>query len=364
MAIPAWPDLSELAQGGPGSEEGRAALFRLQVDLFVGAAARDAETIRSFQAIALGFLPRLDAATAAQAARRLAPCPDTPAAVLDALIAGDAETRTIVAALAPSLSAKAIDTLLASPAGRLDLAVRADLAAATEARLLALYDPALDRTLAGNPSVAPGSEAFAVLLRRARDDAGTAAALLERFDLTLADEAALYLAADEGRRAGIRVRMAASALYRRAGFGPRADAALVRDLLRIAREGDIGAFEDRLGTGLGLPEGTSWRVLAEGRDDLLPLGLVALGVDEEDALRIALALHPAISHSVARMEAIGHLVRAVPRPIAQALVEAILQGALPGRTGRHDPVHDPAERPGLRPHPTRLPTEERGRKTG
>ncbi len=365
MAIAAWPDLWELAQAGRGSDDARATLFRLKVELFAGAAARDDEAIRSFQAIALGFLPRLDPAALAEAARLLAPCPDTPPAILDVLIARDPETRDIVAALAPALSPKAIDELLASPEGRHRLAARADLTPATLARLLALYDPDLDRALAVNPSVRPDGEAFAILFARARGDTGTAGALLRRGDLTLADEAALYLAGDEPRRAGIRARMAASALFRRPGLGSRADAALVQDLLEIARAGDVAAFEARLGQGLGMAGEPGWRILAAGRDDLFALGLVALGVEEEDAVRLALLLHPAISHSVARVQAVAHLVRTVPRPIGLALVEAILDApSRAGRTARHDPVHDPAERPGTRPHSSRLPAEERSRQIG
>lgn len=362
MAFTAWPDLWGIALAEPGSAEARATLFRVHVELFSEAPARDAETIRSFEAIALGFLPRVDLKTLVEAAHRLALCPDTPPAVLEFLTARCPETRDAVAALAPALPAAALDILLSSAAGRLLLARRQDLDEATLRRLLVLHDPALDAMLAGNAALHGSEAAFALLLDRARDHAGTARALLARADLAIADEAALYLAAAPERRAEIRTRMAATALYQRPSLPFRANAALTDRLLDCAAAGDVEDLEAHLTAGLGLPAGTEWRILKAGREELLALGLQALGIDEEDAARIGMTLHPALSHSVAAVSTLVHTMRAVTRPVALALVEAILnRPASQERAGRHEPFFDPAQRVPQRAPASRSSAEERAR---
>jgi hypothetical protein len=265
--------------------------------------ARDRETVEAFEAMTLGFLPRVDPATLAAVARLVAPCPDTPDSVLVALAQGSSEAQGLLAREAPRLPPEVVDLLLGTESGRPSLAARPDLDARTIGRLLVLNEDAVDLALAANPALDPTQSSFAVLIERARERPALAHALLTRRDLTLSDEAALYLHADAERRAEIRHRIAASALFHRSP-APRLRGRDAERLIALAREGDVPAFEDGLTAALRLPPATAWRLLESGRAELLALALAALGMDEEDAMRIFLTLHPALAHSVATVFAL------------------------------------------------------------
>jgi hypothetical protein len=345
-----WPDLWSIAVAEGDPSDARATLLRLHAELFVGAPIRDRETIETFEAIALGFLPHVDMEAFAAMARLLAPCADTPVSVLDLLAQRYPETREIVVTLAPRLPRSIIDLLLGSDRERVALAGRPDLDDDTLARLLSLHDPALDKVLAANLALAPTDEAFMELVERARRDAALARVLLSRPDLAMADSAALYLAAGIEQRTRIRATVAASALFQQPHLSFRLSAARVDELLAAAKEGDVGAFEVQLTNLFGLPSETEWRVLEAGRKELLALALRALGVEEEEATRVFLTLHPALSHSVSDVFALVRLIRTVARPTALALVEAIVGSKTAfARSGRHQPAMDPSGTPSLVP---------------
>jgi hypothetical protein len=354
----------------PSSDpEARSALLRLQAEMFAGARGRDRETVEAFEAMTLGFLPRVDPATLAAVARLVAPCPDTPDSVLVALAQGSSEAQGLLAREAPRLPPEVVDLLLGTESGRPSLAARPDLDARTIGRLLVLNEDAVDLALAANPALDPTQSSFAVLIERARERPALAHALLTRRDLTLSDEAALYLHADAERRAEIRHRIAASALFHRSP-APRLRGRDAERLIALAREGDVPAFEDGLTAALRLPPATAWRLLESGRAELLALALAALGMDEEDAMRIFLTLHPALAHSVATVFALARVVRQVPRPIALALVEAVLGSMSDGTPTRgHLPGWDASGTPGRGSERTasgqgRAPAAERRHRAG
>jgi len=353
----AGPDLWSSALP-PNDPESRGAMLRLQAEMFSAARVRDRETIRSFEAMTLGFLSRVDGPTLSAVARLVAPCPDTPDTVLVALAQCSSEARDIVAAEAPRLPAAVIDLLLGTALGRASLAARPDLDPRSLDRLLVLNEEALDSLLAANPGVSPARSSFTVLLERARNCGSLARALLARTDLTLPDEAALYLQADSERRAEIRHRIAASALFRRPPK-PRPRGAEVDRLAALAREGDVAAFEDGLNAALGFAPGSRWRLIEPNRAELLALALAALGMDEDDAIRVFLTLHPAIGHSVATVFALARVVRQVARTTALAVVEAVLGAMASGdRQGRHVPVLDASGTPA---RGIGVPTSDRSR---
>jgi hypothetical protein len=346
--------------------DARVRLFGLHVELFVNAPSRDRATIRSFEALALGFMPRLDAATLARIACMLAPCEDTPATVLAYLSQRSAETRGAVLDLAPALPPLVADLLIGS--GRAaDLAARAGLDAWTQERLLVMDDPAVDDRLAANLHVALADTALQRLIERAMARNTLAKALLVRPDLSLADEAALYLAANPARRMLIRDRIEASAAFQRRTLTrlprPETDA-----LVAQAAEGDLAAFEAGLSRAFGFAGDVSWRLLRPDRQDLLALALAALAVEEPAAMRIFLTLHPVIAHPVRSVFALAETFRSVAQATALVLVEAILgQGAArqAHRDGsRHVPVFEatgtPA-RPGA-PAPAEQPPHEESRR--
>jgi hypothetical protein len=346
MASSDWPDLWSVAVSESDPADARATLLRVHAELFVSAPARDGEAIASFEAIALGFVPHVTQTVLADIARLVAPCPDTPATVLDALAQRFPETRDIVLELAPRLPPTVVDLLLGSSRDRSTLAARHDLDERTLRRLLELHDASIDEALAANLALLPGDAGFIELIERARRNPALARVLLARGDLPVPDQAALYLYADAEKRAHIRSHVAASALFQRPHLPFRVTPAKSDELLAAAQRGDVATLEAQLTACFGLPSRIEWRLIQKDRHELLPLALRALGVEEEDAIRILLTLHPAVSHSVGTVFALVRILRTVARPTALALVEAILAARTAfAPTGRHQPAMDPSSTP-------------------
>lgn len=345
MALSAWPDLWGLAQPQRDPSDLRATLLRLHAELFVEAPVRDAETVRSFEALALGFLPLVGAETLQTIARLAAPCVDTPASILTYLVHRSTETRDAVVRLAPRLPAQAVDLLLGTADGRLALAHRPDLDRRPIELLLVMGDNAIEDALAANPSLAAADAAFVELIHRAQLRPSLARILLMRPDLTLADRCSLYLAADPDTRSRIREQMAASPLVQPPPLLSRLTGR-TEELLALAEAGDVRGVEGWLTGTLGLPSSTRWSILEAERHDILALALRVLGVAEEDAVRVFLTLHPALAHSVATVFGLVRTFRTTLRPIALALVEAILgTRVVLDRSGQHQPAMDPASLP-------------------
>jgi hypothetical protein len=343
MAASAHSGLWEIALGARSPAEMRAALLRMQADLFVSAPSHDLESRNAFETLSLGLLQRSDHATARAVTRILALCGDTPVAVLDHLVQRVPEERSFVATKAPRLSDSTIDLLIGSAPDRAALAARSDLDDATLDRLVALADQHVDEALARNITLDVAAPAFVRLVDRARQSRSLAGHLLARSDLPPFDEAALYLSADPARRTEIRTRLAASILFERARLAQRPEPAAVEALLAAAAAGASDTVEAELTAALHLPSFVRWRVLEADRHDLLALGLRAAGFEEETAVRVFLTIHPVISHSVATVFALARTVREVARPIALTLVEAILGSPVSlSRSGRHQPFLDPS----------------------
>jgi len=327
MASPANPDLwSDLSGFGSsdGSTDARAALLKVNAEMFVAAPARDRESIETFETLILGFLPTTDPATLLELARILAPCRDTPASVLEYLAQHSPGARDTLrqhrAHLPPALHRRR----LATPEGRLGLASQPDLDATAIRQLLALRESAVEDALAANPAVAPDTALFADLLRRARRRPALAHTLLARADLPTAGQAALYLAAEGERRTAIRERVAACLAHRRVTLSFAPTEQDLADLLAAGLQGDDRRLESLLTSLFGFPTHTDWRLLEIGRHRLLALALTVLGVSRREAIRIFLNLHPALSYPLSAVRNLVQEMRDVPGPVALALIESIL----------------------------------------
>lgn len=317
MSSHEWPDLSCLASlARDQSLDVRPILLRVHTDLFVAAPSRDRATIEAFEALALGFLPTVNDATATNVARKLAPVADTPAALIDALMRRGGETRTALLGahgLAPEPHRSCPQQLLPSTRPHdyrddfLSPEDDADLALA-RARDTRLAGPQLDR-----------------LIERGRSNPQLAIALLARHDLSTSDEAVLYLHADNARRAQIRSSLEPVVAIRGRGQPhPRSDQAEVASLLAVARALDISAFEAQLSRMVHLDPAPRWQFQLEPRRELLALALVAAGVAAEDCIRVFLTFHPAISRCTATVFHLAQVARSTTRPVAIHLVEAVL----------------------------------------
>jgi hypothetical protein len=346
MSRSEWPDLSCLASLGRNQDvDVRPVLLRVHTDLFAAAASRDRAAVEAFEALALGFLPVVDDATAAIVARKLAPVADTPASILDALVQRGGEARTAILD-----GGNAAGLASAGPRhGRALLAAKPQrpLQDRDIDELLALKDADVDLALARNGCAPLTGAHLEALVQRGRERPLLAISLLGRRDLAAADEAALYLHAEDARRRQIRARLEPqAALAGRGSSLPRADRRSVQSLLDHARALDIASFEAELTLLLRLSPAPSWRFHLEPRRELLALALVATGVAPEDCNRVFLTLHPSISRNVRTVFHLADIAKTVSRPIALALVEAILGvTADVKRDGRYVPAADPSGTP-------------------
>jgi hypothetical protein len=343
-------------------------ILRVQTDLFLSAPVRDRKTVSAFASLAGGLIPIVDDETAEIVARKLAPFPDTPPALLTALAARGGAAREQVLANAPILTRTVIDAAVADGAEiGTALASRPDLDRATLAEMIARDDPAIDRALAGNRALHLQGEMLARLVARARRAPDLARIILGRPDLAHADVAPLFLFADETRREAIGHAMLATAALRPAPPAPR-EAGTV--LTGFSARGDIAGFIGALTEMLGLPKGFITATPDPSlRYELLTLALRAAGLHEEEAVYIFLTLNETVARSVDRVFDLVKLFRTVPRASARDLLAAILDWTPQERantSAAHQPYHAPeaarprmaasaTERPPLRtPLPTRL----------
>lgn len=323
-----WPDLSGLGLTDVRNADSRAALLVVNAEMFADAPTRDRDIIETFEALALGFLPRMDDATLVKFARIVAPCEDTPQAILDHLLRRLPQTRDIVLAHMAHFPPPLVKQLLGTADGRLRLARHPALAPATVDQLLVMHEKAVDDALAANRSIAAASPAMRELVRRGRRRLSLGTILLERAALMPMDEAALYLAANVDRRRQIRDRLAAS-VESGASSASNLTEYEVAAFLAAAQAGDVTHFEALMTYAFGYPAGTHWHILATGRQALLPLALKALGFVEKEAIRVFLHLHPALAHSLSTVIGLVRTMRDVSPPVAATLVKAILDQGEP-----------------------------------
>jgi hypothetical protein len=354
MSSRLWPDLSSLsALAQEQNVDIRPVLLRVHTDLFVAAPSRDRATIEAFEALALCFLPVVDEATAAVVARKVAPISDTPQSIIDACANRGGEARRAVADRISRFTIKTARTLDRGLA--LILAARSDIGPELVDRLSALADDDIDATLVGNRSIKLTGAVLRKLVERGRSRRALATALLAREELSAAEEAALYLHADAGRRAVIRQKL--QPLTSLMGTPPArtADADATASLVALAGARDAEGFRSQLALMLGIESGPALLFDAADRHELLALALVAVGIAEEACVRIFLTLEPQIARSVETVFRLTDIVRTVPAGLAAYLVEAILGVPVATRRGgRHVPFSHAGAKPARFAAPARV----------
>ncbi|GEP10860.1 hypothetical protein [Methylobacterium gnaphalii] len=310
-------------------------ILRVQTDLFLAAPIRDRAVLSSFASLATGLISTVDEETLLTVARKLAPCPETPQAVLAALAArgGEACREVIDSAvvLEPSVIAAALESgadigaAIAARAER-DLRSRRSPAAPTQP---ATSDAALDRA------------GFDDLMNRARQDGDVAAALLARSDIAAADLAPLWLHAEPAVRLKIHEAVAATAALRSHPPAPRG---LGETLTGLSRNGDVKGFTAALAGALGLPA----NFLASApnpasRYDLLTLALRAADLSEAEAVYVFLTLNATVARSADRVFSLVQLFRSLTRPASRDLLAAVLDVRLQERaaSAEHRPYYAP-----------------------
>ncbi|MHB2211385.1 DUF2336 domain-containing protein [Methylobacterium sp. CM6257] len=342
-SVDAPPDLSGLLElSRIENLDLKPVILRVQTDLFVRTPGRDRSAIEIFESLACGLIPTVDDETARVVAGKLAPCPETPAAVLEALALRGGAARDAVVELAPALSHRLIEAALSDGSDiAARIAARAGLSREAVDELSREGRPEIDRALAANLGITLRGAALARLVGRGRSAADLARLLLIRPDVSAADLVPLYLHADPMRREVIGRTVEATAALRPCPPPPRG---LGETLTRLSAAHDVPAFVATLADGLGLARDFLTVVADPGaRYDLLTLGLRAAGLHEEEAVYIFLTLNQGVARSAERVADLVRLFRTVSRPASRDLIAAILDRPLAerGRSDAHQPLHGP-----------------------
>jgi len=348
-SVDAPPDLSGLLElSRIENLDLKPVILRVQTDLFIRAPGRDRSAVEIFESLACGLIPTVDEETARVVAGKLAPFPETPPAVLEALALRGGGARDAVVELAPALSQRLIEAALAEGSDiAARIATRAGLSREAVEDLAREDRPEIDLALAANRGVVLRGTALARLVGRGRSAADLARLLLIRPDVSAADLAPLYLHADPMRRAVIGRTVEATAALRPCPPPPRD---LGETLMGLSAAHDVAAFVAALADGLGVPRDFLTVVGDPGaRYDLLTLGLRAAGLHEEEAVYIFLTLNQGVARSAERVADLVRLFRTVTRPAARDLIAAILDRPLDerGRSEAHQPLHGPEAKPRL-----------------
>jgi hypothetical protein len=341
-ASDALPDLSGLLELSRIEHlDLKPVILRVQTDLFLRTAHRDRAALETFEALACGLIPTVDEETARIVAEKLAPHPDSPRAVLEALAArGGAPHAALVAA------GVAVDDASGAEEAPLPALLTARLAALPGLRREAIEDltqdgrPEVDRALAANHGIALRGAHLARVVHRARGEADLARLILCRPDATASDLIPLFLHADPIRREAIVRTVEATAALRPCPPPPRG---LGAALTALSADRDVPAFIVALAESLGLPADFIATVAEpDARYDLLGLAMRAAGLHEEEAVCVFLTLNHGVARSRNRVSALVALFRAVSRPAARDLLSAVLDAPVAERTADlHQPYHGP-----------------------
>jgi len=123
----------------------------------------------------------------------------------------------------------------------------------------------------------------------------------------------------------------------------------VAELIAAAGKADAPAFGAHLARCLDITSAPAWRFEESERHDFLALAVSAIGLCEEDAIRIFLTLVPEIARSVAAVFGLVDIFRRTPRSVSAMILEAALDLQIVSRAGPQvSPQHgqDLADRAG------------------
>ncbi len=311
----------------------RPTLLRVVVDQFVAEPHHGAAEVTRFGELTLHLLTRAAESERAIVAAKLAPHPQTPAAVARRLAADVPAVACPVLAQSPALSDD--DQFLAVRSGDPDKAAavagRADLGLAALVALEDFDDPRVKEALAARVPVQP------IAMRRTIGEKAT-------------DLGAAFLGGTSTQRETLIAELVLRPLP--VATGTPADPNRAVELSALSRRN--GALGSALANVLGLAPETAARIAADESGEPLIVVARALDLGREAAARILLFAHEAVGTSVARVYDLTALYDVLPRQAALAILGSwhAAAAALPPsvRTARHASVlaQDASDRIGAR----------------
>jgi uncharacterized protein (DUF2336 family) len=320
----------------------RSALVRVLTDLFAVRPHHTPDEIRHYEEIMLRMARDAEPRVILEAARKLAPHPQAPLAVLQALIDIDPDCACLILARSPVVT----DDMLTSAAqfGTGDqaaaVAMRKPLGADLVSILVTRPEDEVWRALAQNETAVLDASALRELARRGREDETIATSVCSRTDdptILLP----LFLAASSKQRASIILEAERETLIAGVRGAPdRHDPSICEALDQAAIARDFPEFRARLAAALRCDVGLVRRILADSTGEPLAMALVSLGMPIEAIMRVFLLGHEAIAHDCDKIEMLHRLVRQTSFAAAQRITGAMLGAPMAEPARAHRPLMD------------------------
>lgn len=292
----------------------RASVLIALTDLFAARKEHTGEEIARYEDMAMRLLADAGPSAQAHVAAQLAAHPQTPAVLIDALLAAGGTAASLILEHSPRLGDEALmnAALHAQDDAAAGLARRKSINVQLTRELARRRDGAVLRALARQSAALHDEATLLRLIEAAREDRELASILFD----TCPDKSALgplFLQAPPPARAIIldnaeAVSFTAGSIHR-VQFSNRT---LNTWMIERARKGRWGLVAQELARLTKLPRAHVDALIADGRGEGLAVLLAAVGMPREDAVYIFLACPPAISHSCERVYALAELMDRLP----------------------------------------------------
>jgi uncharacterized protein (DUF2336 family) len=329
---------------GRRDPEARRVLLRVATDRFINDPAPSREATARYEQEALPLIVDCDPATRLIVARKIAPRPAAPVAILELILGrGGAAALVVLERAVAMRRALLVAAIGGEPAKACAVARRSDLDEEMIGLLAPRPEPEIALALADNPSAPISTEILIDLARRAERDEELARALLARGSAPL-ELASLFLYASSTQRAAMLIAAQRAELVRSSPSSPwprSAGAAAKLERYALARQPAL--FVATLAEALGCNGDLAERIVAESTGEPLAVALAALGAPEDATMRILL-LGDAVTLDYKRLGALTRLKDALHPVAARRIVSAMI-GAQRIERAVVDPVLDPAAAP-------------------
>ncbi|RBP16425.1 uncharacterized protein (DUF2336 family) [Roseiarcus fermentans] len=327
LTLSGFPFVAALADSADPQD--RRIWLRVACDHFVLAGRADARAIERFADAVGRQLETADRAAVLEAARKLAPCPRTPARLLDRLADADPEASDCVLEHGRAFtSADLVGAIGRGSRQALAVARRPGLDSRLIGALVARDEADILVALADNPGARLQGAVVAGLMRRARalaEDRGDrrlAESLLRRRPLG-PEHAALFLLADPPQRVEILIAAQRDRLGRPRGLPAAAAPQTIEalELAAVARQPRL--FVATLAKALGCGEALAQRIADDPSGEPLAVALAALGAPGEVVVRVLIAGDLAAGGAYGRIRSLARLNSALDRNAAMAVMAAL-----------------------------------------
>jgi len=323
----AFPEIAPLIRASKtGGIDTRPVLARVLTDLFVARSLHTHDELAQFEALIEPLIGIIDPPAAIAVARKLAPHPETPRRVIEALLRRNDEAAYQALRDTTTLDARTLDILAAKGSRFVGVAIasRSTLADATARILAARDETVIDLALARRVDHELPSDVASSLVARARRNPDLARLIMAWPNLRFSQGCSLFLDAEPQEREA----MAAEAT-RRAFLTRARPSAFLRADIDAAIGELVGADRHRLAAALvawlGLPQDEAATIISDSTGEALVLSLRACGARPETIVALLLRRGVHLSRSVERIFALAHLARETSATGAATIVLAFTQ---------------------------------------